>query len=201
MTEELDKSGKVGSGDGSMGGGFTMPPEGDIDKGTGVLMQFTGVIEPSKKNPENWGFEVAYIDDPNAKTRIYTDGTKQAGLIKRVDIGVMSGVFDRIDKKRKAQGKPGTRDADGEVAITTLVHDDFREQLKTEIEGLRILCTIKHTPGKPYKDEESGEEKQGYDNANVNKIAPADTKVAVAPAGEKTEGPAGESPKKPASGW
>lgn len=199
MTEELDPNGKVGSGDGSMGGNFSLPPEGDIDKGTGVLMQFTGVVEPAKKNPDNWGFEVAYIDDPNAKTRIYTDGTKQAGLIKRVDIGVMSGVFDRMDKKRAAQGKPGTRDEKGEVAIKTLTHPDFMEQLKTEIEGLRILCSIKHTPAKPYKDDD-GVEKEGFPNANVNKIAAAGLKQVVATENTQESG-AGQSSEKKAGSW
>jgi hypothetical protein len=59
----------------------------------------------------------------------------------------------------------------GTVKTKILQEPKFHEQMRAEIEGLQILCTITHSKATPYKDKETGEEKEGFPQANIGKIA------------------------------
>ena len=74
-------------------------------------------------------------------------------------------------------GKKSILSDTGTVKTKILQDPKFHEQLRQEIEGCCVLCAITHSPAKPYTDEETGEEKEGFPQANIGKIAPADTKV------------------------
>jgi CDGSH-type Zn-finger protein len=173
MVEELKASDEI-EGSEDMGG-FTLPPEGNIAKGSGVLMEFTSEIKSCVSDEGKKGllFNVVYCDDPSARAMIYCSLETQSGLAKIVGIGRDSGVFDRIDKKRIAQSKTPIQSADGKVKVKNLTNEKFHEQLRKEIEGCSILCTINHTEAKPYKDKDTGEEKEGFPQANISKIASA----------------------------
>lgn len=163
--EEIDGSDDMG--------GFTLPPEGNITKGTGVKMEFTGEIKScvSKESKKGLLFDLVYYDDPSARARVYCSIDSQPGLAKIVGIGRESGVFNKIDKKRIAQNKTPIQSSDGKVKVKILTDLKFHEQLRKEIAGCTIICTINHTEAKPYVDKETGETKEGFPQANISKIA------------------------------
>ena len=171
MTTELDKNEEIG-GSNDMGG-FALPPEGNIAKETGVRMEFTGEIKLCGADNDCLQFILAYVDDPTAKANIFCKTSAQAGLTKIVGIGRDSGVFNKIDKKRIAQNKTPIQTSDGKVKVRILTDPKFHEQLRKEIEGCAILCTITHSEAKAYVDKDSGETKEGFPQANISKIAPA----------------------------
>lgn len=166
-------------------GGFTLPPEGKISDGSGVLMEFTGEIKLCGEDKDCLQFVLAYIDDPSAMANIFCKTSTQSGLSKIVGIGRDSGVFDKIDKKRIAKSKDPIQSADGKVKVKILDDAKFHEQMRKEIEGCRILCTINHTEAKPYVDKDTGETKEGFPQANISKIAPP--KAAKSVKTEKSE--------------
>lgn len=172
-------------------GGFTLPPEGKISDGTGVLMEFTGEIKLCGPDEDCLMFVLGYIDDPSAIANIFCKISTQSGLSKIVGIGRDSGVFDKIDKKRIAKSKSPIQSSDGKVKVKILGDSKFHEQMRKEIEGCRILCTINHTEAKPYKDKDTGEEKEGSPQANISKIAPPKSAKAVKTG--KAESPNSES--------
>lgn len=159
-------------------GGFTLPPEGSIKDGAGVLMEFTGEIKSCVSDEGKKGllFDLFYSDDPSARAKVYCSLETQSGLKKIVGIGRDSGVFDKIDKKRIAKDKKPIQSSTGTVVVKILTDSKFHEQMRKEIEGCRILCTINHTEAKPYKDKDTGEEKEGFPQANISKIASAKKK-------------------------
>ena len=190
MVEDLKASDEISSSDDM--GGFTLPPEGNILKGTGVKMQFTGEIKDSKPDGKGLTFKLVYCDDPTARANIYCNN-QQTGLAKIVGIGKHSGLFDKIDKIRIARGKTPIQSANGNVTVKILMDSKFRQQMRKEIEGLAILCTINHTEAKPYKDEDTGEEKEGFPQANISKIASVNKKLPTAAASnEKGSEPVSE---------
>lgn len=168
---DLDKNEEIGGSEDM--GGFTLPPEGNIVKGSGVLMEFTGEIKLCGPDKDCLQFMLVYTDDLSAMANIFCKTSTQAGLAKIVGIGRDSGVFDKIDKKRISQNKTPIQSSDGKVKVKILTDSKFHEQLRKEIEGCKILCTITHTEAKPYVDKESGETKEGFPQANISKIASA----------------------------
>jgi CDGSH-type Zn-finger protein len=183
-TEELDLNAEI-EGTEDMGG-FEMPPEGNIEEGTGVLMEFTGEIKPCGEDDQSLGFELAWIDNPSAKARIFCKTTTNQGLGRIVGIGNASGVFKKIDAKRTKAGKSGILSEKGTVKTKILVEPKFQEQLRQEIEGCVVLCSISHSEAKPYTDKD-GVEKEGFPQANINKITSPKTvkKTATAKATSK----------------
>ncbi len=156
-------------------GGFELPRTGNIKAGTGVLMEFTDIKLSKKEN--GLVFHAGDADDLSRKATIYCGFKDNKGLSQIVGIGKASGVFKKINDKRIAAGKKSILSDKGTVKTKILQDKKFHEQIRQEIEGCRVLCDITHSPAKPYKDEETGEEKEGFPNANIGKIAPADTKV------------------------
>lgn len=150
-------------------GGFSLPPIGNIAKGTGVLMCFTGEITVCGDEEDGLLFEVEYAEDPSAKAKIYCNVTKQAGLSKIVGIGRESGVFDKIDKVRIAGGKKPIQSAEGAVKVKILTGPKFMNQMRKEIIGCSVYCTISHAEAKPYEDK-NGITKDGFAQANISKI-------------------------------
>jgi CDGSH-type Zn-finger protein len=171
--KELDPNAEIGGTDDM--GGFELPRLGKIKDGTGVLMEFTGEIKLSKKE-NGLIFHAADADDSSKKATIYCGLKDNKGLSQIVGIGKNSGVFEKINAKRIAAGKKSILSDNGTVKTKILQDAKFHEQLRAEIEGCKVICDITHSPAKPYKDEETGEEKEGFPNANIGKIAPADTK-------------------------
>jgi CDGSH-type Zn-finger protein len=171
--KELDPNAEIGGTDDM--GGFELPRLGKIKDGTGVLMEFTGEIKLSKKE-NGLIFHAADADDSSKKATIYCGLKDNKGLSQIVGIGKNSGVFEKINTKRIAAGKKSILSDNGTVKTKILQDAKFHEQLRAEIEGCKVICDITHSPAKPYKDEETGEEKEGFPNANIGKIAPADTK-------------------------
>ncbi len=189
MTEEHIDENEELEGTDDMGG-FELPPVGNIDKGTGVLMEFTGEIKECGENNESLGFELCSVDNPGAKARIFCKTTSTSGLKRIIGIGKNSGLFDKIEKKRKKAGKKSILGPKGGVVPKILRDSKFQDQMRNEIEGCTVLCTITHSEAKPYTDKETGEEKEGFPQANIGKIAtPGKQKKAEAkaPAGEDTE--------------
>ncbi len=170
MTErELDANEEIGGTDDM--GGFELPPPGNISEGTGQLMEFTGEITDCGEDKTSLGFELEWAEDPSRKAWIYCKTTTQAGLTRIVGLGTNSGVFDKIDKKRKKANKKAIRSDEGKVVVKILKDPKFHAQLRQEIAGCQILCSITHSPAKAYKDKETGEEKEGFPKANITKIA------------------------------
>lgn len=179
----VDPNEKVGGGDGSMGGAFTLVPEGDIDKGTGVLMEFTGKVEmvTNNKDEESLMVEANWVDDPTARCSVFCKLSETTGLVKLVDIITLSGVDVKIKRKRS--------DFDSSnLTGKILTHSDFHKQLANDIQGCRILATIKHSKGKDKNDVE-----RTY--ANINKIASTNN-VAAQPVSST-----GTGEKQEDSGW
>lgn len=164
-------------------GGFTLPPEGSIKDGTGIVMEFTGEITLCGEDKDCLQFVLSYIDDPSAIANIFCKTSSQSGLSKIVGIGRDSGVFNKIDKKRIAKNKSPIQTADGKVKVKILTDSKFHEQMRKEIVGCRILCNINHTEAKPYKDKKTGELKEGFPQANISKIAPVEKKVTAGTVG------------------
>lgn len=160
-------------------GGFELPRCGNIKAGTGVLMEFSGEIKLSKKG-NGLVFHAGDADDTSKKATIYCGIKDNKGLSQIVGIGKASGVFEKINAKRIAAGKKSILSDTGTVKTKILQDAKFHEQMRAEIEGCRVLCDITHSPATPYTDDD-GVEKEGFPNANIGKIAPADTKQ-VAPA-------------------
>lgn len=159
MSENIDPNEKVGGGDGSMGGTFTLVPEGDIEKGTGILMEFTGKAEivTNAKEEESLMVEANWVDDPTARCSVFCKLSEQTGLVKLVDIITLSGVDAKIKRK-----KPDFDSAN--LTGKLLTNPKFHDQLKNDIQGCRILATIKHSKGK-----DKNEVERTY--ANINRIA------------------------------
>lgn len=155
----VDLNEKVSSGSGEMGGTFTLVPEGDIEKGTGILMKFTGKVETvtNAKGDESLMVEANYINDPTARCSVFCKLSEQAGLIKLVDIITLSGVDVKIKRKR-----PDFDSAN--LTGKLLTNPKFHDQLKNDIQGCSILATVNHSPG---TDKEGN--KRIY--ANINRIA------------------------------
>ncbi len=169
-------------------GGFELPPTGNIDQGTGVLMEFTGEIKECGENEESLGFELGYVENPSAKARIFCKTTSKAGLQRIIGIGKNSGVFDKIETKRKKAGKKSILSAEGGIIPKILVDKKFHAQLRAEIEGCTVLCTITHSEAKPYEDKD-GNTKEGFPQANIGKIGkPGSQKKAVKTAEKKDDG-------------
>lgn len=152
-------------------GGFNMPPEGSIKDGTAVLMCFTGEIKVCGDEEDGLLFESEYADDPSAKCNMYCKVTTQAGLTKIVGIGLESGVFDKIDKIRIAATPPKQpiQSDKGTVKVKILTGPKFMAQMRKEIVGCSVYCTITHSEAKPYVDKE-GVTKDGFPQANISKI-------------------------------
>ena len=170
--KDLDPNTEIG-GTNDMGG-FELPREGKISEGTGVLMEFTGEIKMSKKG-NGLIFHAGDADDMSKKATIYCGLKDNRGLSQIVGIGKASGVFAKINAKRLEAGKKSIVSATGTVKTKILQDAKFHEQMRQEIKGCKVLCDISHSPAKPYIDED-GNEKEGFENANIGKIAPADTK-------------------------
>lgn len=179
----VDPNEKVGGGDGSMGGTFALVPEGDIDKDTGILMEFTGKVETvtNAKDEESLMVEANWVDDPTARCSIFCKLADQAGLVKLVDIITLSGVDVKIKRK-----KPDFDSAN--LTGKLLINPKFHDQLKNDIQGCRILATIKHSKGK---------DKNGVDRtyANINRIASTNNVAA------KPTSSAGTGGEQKDSGW
>ena len=173
-TKELDPNAEIDGTDDM--GGFELPRCGKIKDGTGVLMEFTGEIKLSKKG-NGLIFHAEDADDLNKKATIYCGTKDNKGLSQIVGIGKASGVFEKINAKRLAAGKKSILSETGTVKTKILQEPKFHEQMRQEIVGCKVLCDITHSPAKPYIDDETGEEKEGFPNANIGKIASADTKV------------------------
>lgn len=175
----VDPNEKVGGGDGSMGGTFTLVPEGDA-----ILMEFTGKVEmvTSKKDDskESLMVEAGWVDDPTGRSAIFCNLEEQAGLVKLVDIITLSGVDVKIKRK-----KPDFDSAN--LTGKLLTNPKFHDQLKNDIQGCRILATIKHS-----KTKVDGVERT---YANINKIASTNN-VAATPTNAAGTGNAQED-----SGW
>lgn len=160
-------------------GGFELPPVGNIADGTGVRMIFTGEIADCGEGNKSLGFELAYEDDTSRKTKIFCKTTTTQGLSRVVGLGKNSGVFKKINDKRVKAGKTSILTASGGVKTKILQDAKFHNQLRAEIEGCILLCTITHSDAKPYKDKDSGEMKEGFPQANITKTAPAEGSAAT----------------------
>ena len=188
----LDPNEEIGGTDDM--GGFELPRLGNIKEGTGVLMEFSGEIPNCGENDLSLGFELGEADDPAKKTKIFCKTTTNQGLSRIVGIGKDSGVFKKINDKRVKAGKKSILSESGTVKTKILQDKKFHEQLRQEIAGCQILCTITHSPAKPYVDKD-GEEKEGFPQANIGKIAPADAKqgtAKAAAAGNTDQAPDGD---------
>lgn len=173
-------------------GGFSLPPVGDIGKGTGVLMEFTGEIDVCGDDDDGLLFELSWAEDASAKAKIYVNKNKQAGLSRMIGIGEQSGVFIKINKKRKAKGKTSITSDTGKVKVKILQDSKFHDQLRKEIVGCQVTCTITHSPAKPYEDKD-GVMKDGFPQANIGKIiAPSKAKKAVTEKAETSGDPVEE---------
>ncbi len=188
-TQELDPNAEIG-GTNDMGG-FELPPVGDIKDGTGTAMEFTGEIKVCGEDEKSLGFELGWIEDEARKAKIFCKTITTQGLSRIVGIGQASGVFEKINASRLAAGKSAILSDKGTVKTKTLQNASFHEQLRQEIKGLRILCTITHSDAKPYKDKVTQEEKEGFAQANIGKIAPYAGKGQAA----QTAGSAGDQVK------
>lgn len=185
--KELDPNAEVGGTDDM--GGFELPRLGKIKDGTGVLMEFTGEIKLSKKE-NGLIFHAGDADDSSKKATIYCGIKDNKGLSQIVGIGKASGVFEKINAKRLKAGKKSILSETGTVKTKILQDGKFHEQMRAEIVGCKVLCDITHSPAEAYTDDD-GVEKDGFPQANIGKIAPADTKVektAVAAGNEKAAG-------------
>ncbi len=173
-TKALDPNAEIDGTDDM--GGFELPDCGKIKDGTGVLMEFSGEIKLSKKG-NGLVFHAGAADDTSKKATIYCGTKDNKGLSMIVGIGKASGVFEKINSKRIAAGKKSILSDKGTVKTKILQDPRFHEQMRQEIKGCQVLCDITHSPATPYIDEDTGIEKEGFPNANIGKIAPADTKV------------------------
>lgn len=182
--KELDPNAEIGGTDDM--GGFELPRVGSMKAGNPVLMEFTGEIKLSKK--ENGViFHIGDADNLSRKATIYCGIKDNKGLSQIVGIGKASGVFEKINAKRVKAGKKSILSDNGTVKTKILQDVKFHEQMRQEIEGCRVLCDITHSPAKPYTDEETGEEKEGFPQANIGKIYPIDAKVEGKPAAGNSE--------------
>ena len=172
--KQLDPNAEIGGTDDM--GGFELPRIGSMKAGNPVLMEFSGEIKLSKKE-NGLIFHAGDADDTSRKATIYCGIKDNKGLSQIVGIGKASGVFEKINSKRVAAGKKSILSDNGTVKTKILQDAKFHEQMRAEIEGCRVLTDITHSPAKPYTDEETGEEKEGFPQANIGKIYPADAKV------------------------
>ncbi len=85
-------------------------------------------------------------------------------------------MFEKINKKRITAGKTPILSEKGTVKTKIITDKRFQDQLRVEIEGCQLLCTITHSPATPYTDKVTGEEKDGFPQANIGKIAAPGTK-------------------------
>jgi len=178
----------VEPGEGSAGGSFSLVPAGDIDKGTGIVMEFNGKIEPYGENKDGQRLELFYVDDPDARSSLFCKLTEQAGLILMLDIVRMSGVAQKLKKLGKLKSDP-----DKGLPAGVLRDAAFHEQLKVSIQGCRVLCTVKHSPGK-YKGND-------VTNANISKIAPVNSTPTEATGGSTPAAQPAAPAQEEASGW
>jgi len=151
-------------------GGFVLPPEGNVKEGTGTLMEFTGEISECGPDKKSLGFELGWAEDLSQKAHIYIKWTSPQGLARLVGIGQQSGLFDKIDKKRAEKGKKPIQSEKGTVKSKILMDPVFHEQMRSEIEGLQVLCSITHKPAEPYTDKETGMEKEGFPKADIGML-------------------------------
>lgn len=180
MAVDMDE--KVGGGDGNMGG-FTTIPEGDH------LMEFTGKVEmvtSKKDDSESLMIEAAWVDDPSGRSSVFCKLSEQTGLVKLVDIIVLSGVDAKIKRK-----KPDFDSAN--LTGKVLNNPKFHEQLKNDIQGCRIIATIKHS-----KTKVDGVEKV---YANINKITSAKKGAVQSNPGNTEEAGTQAAPAAPAASW
>ncbi len=188
-SKELDPNEEIGGTDDM--GGFELPPVGNIKDGTGTLMEFTGEIKECGEDDNSLGFALVWAEDSSRKANIFCKTTTSQGLNRIVGIGKSSGVFEKINAKRVKAGKTAILSEAGTVKTKILQDAKFHEQLRAEIEGCQILCNITHSPAKPYTDKVTGEEKDGFPQANIGKIAaPGDApkKAGKAASTEKSSG-------------
>jgi CDGSH-type Zn-finger protein len=175
-------------------GGFELPPLGNITDGTGTVMVFSGEIKVCGEDEKSLGFELGWDEDDSQKARIFIKTTSPQGLKRLMGIGTQSGVFEKINAKRVKAGKKPILSDKGTVKTKILQDAKFHEQLRQEIEGCKILCTITHSPAKPYEDKVSGEMKEGFPQANIGKIAaPGSVKKSTKAATEESGGGGGGS--------
>jgi hypothetical protein len=171
-------------------GGFELPPEGNIENGTGKVMVFTGEIKECGKDKKSLGFELGWDGDLSQKARIFIKTTSPQGLKRFVGLGTCSGVFKKINEKRIRAGKTPILSEKGGIKPKVLQAPNFHEQLRQEIEGCKILCTITHSKAKDWTDEE-GVEHEGLPQANIKTIAPVGSVSKATKAATETVGAAG----------
>ncbi len=173
-------------------GGFELPDKGSIKDGTGTLMIFTGEIKACGENESGLQFVAHQAGDESKIARIYCNTKANKGLSQIMGIGAATGVFGKIAEKRAAAGKKPICDANGASTAKVLQAPQFHEQLRKEIAGCKALCTIVHKPAKPYKDKETGEEKEGFEQAEIKEVAPAGNSNQPTPATATTSNAAAD---------
>ncbi len=137
----VDMNTPIPRGDGTVGMVFKTMREGSIEGGNPVVLEFTGKVQRTEKDPNKVMLELSDADDPDAKSSVFCNMADQAGLVKMVDLIACSLVEKKIQRVRpefKVEGLTGT----------ILNNDAFHEQLKNSLPGCRIYGTVKHTKGK-----------------------------------------------------
>lgn len=136
MTVDLNET--ISRSDGNMGMEFPKVRVGDIENGSGVLVEFTGkvgMVQWQKKDGESLVIEASEVDEPLAKSSLWCNLESPEGLQKLVDIICYSGVVKKINRKRS----DFTEDS---LKPELLKNSDFHKQLANDIQGCQILATV-----------------------------------------------------------
>ena len=177
MTEDLVKPG-----DGSMGGAWSDPPSG-INEYEFVSTE-REIVGPDKDSLQ---LVLSYLDDPDAKVKMWFKYSNETGCRKLLDLIIRSGVWPKMVKKYKYKSNP----TEG-LPPSMLRDEKFQQRLVLELEGLHLMCDVDVIPKK---------EGEKYSTVNVNKIEPVGSSKST----EKRRGPTPDSGKseepEQESGW
>jgi hypothetical protein len=150
-------------------GGYELPPLGSLADGKPTFMEFTGQITNCGENNMSLGFELVWVEDHTRKAYAYYKTTTKLGCSRILGMAVYSGALEKINNKRIAAGKQPI----AKVVPKIIQDKKFQEQLRQEIEGCVVACTVTHSPAEAYIDKETGERKEGFAKANIVNVEPA----------------------------
>ncbi len=171
MVEELVKPG-----DGDMGGSTWNDPPSGLNKYEFISKERE--IEGADK--DSLKLVLAYIEDPDAKIKMWFKYSTDTGLRKLLDLIIRSNVWPKLQKKYKYKSSP----TEG-LPPSMLSDEKFQQRLVLELEGLHLMCDVEVIAKK---------EGEKYSTVNVIKIEPVGTsKTTVSKASDVDKGEEKES--------
>jgi hypothetical protein len=147
MVEELVKPG-----DGDMGGSLWNDPPSGVNKYEFISKERE--IEGADKDALK--LVLAYIDDPDAKVKMWFKYSTETGLRKLLDVIIRSNVWPKMVKKYKYKSDP----TEG-LPPSMLRDEKFQQRLVLELEGLHLMCDV---------DVIAKKEGEKYSTVNVIKV-------------------------------